>query len=51
MYSEGDIVLIRYPNTDGSRGKRRPALLLKCVGNNFGDWFVLSCLRRNDLIG
>lgn len=40
MYSEGDIVLIRYPNTDGSRGKRRPALLLKCVGNNFGDWFV-----------
>jgi hypothetical protein len=40
MYSEGDIVLIRYPNTDGSRGKRRPAPLLKCVGNNFGDWFV-----------
>ena len=40
MYSEGDIVLNRYPNTDGSRGKRRPALLLKCIGNNFGDWFV-----------
>ena len=40
MYSEGDIVLIRYPNTDGSRGKRRPAVLLKCVGNNFGDWLV-----------
>jgi mRNA interferase MazF len=40
MYSEGDIVLIRYPNTDGSRGKRRPAVLLKYVGNNFGDWIV-----------
>jgi mRNA interferase MazF len=40
MYSEGDIVLIRYPNTDGSRGKRRPAVLLKGVDNNFGDWIV-----------
>jgi mRNA interferase MazF len=40
MYSEGDIVLFRYPNTDGSRGKRRPAVLIKCVGNKFGDWVV-----------
>lgn len=47
MYSEGDIVLIRYPNTDGSRGKRRPALLLKCVGNNFGDWF--ACMVSTQL--
>lgn len=40
MYSQGDIVLFRYPNTDGSRGKRRPAVLLKRVGNDFGDWVV-----------
>jgi mRNA interferase MazF len=40
MYSEGDIVLIRYPNTDGTRGKRRPAVLLKAVGNSFGGWIV-----------
>jgi len=40
MYSEGDSVLFRYPNTDGSRGKRRPAVLIKCVGNKFGDWVV-----------
>ena len=40
MYSEGDIVLFRYPNADGSRGKRRPAVLIKCVGNKFGDWVV-----------
>jgi mRNA interferase MazF len=40
MYSEGDIVLFRYPNADGSRGKRRPAVLIKCVGNKFGVWVV-----------
>jgi mRNA interferase MazF len=40
MHAEGDIVLFRYPNTDGSRGKRRPAVLLKSLGNDFGDWLV-----------
>lgn len=46
MYSEGDIVLIRYPNTDGSQGKRRPAVLVKRVGNNFGDWIVCMVSTR-----
>jgi mRNA interferase MazF len=40
MYSEGEIVLLRYPHTDGSQGKRRPAVLLKAVPGSFGDWLI-----------
>jgi mRNA interferase MazF len=40
MYSEGAIVLLRYPNTDGSQGKRRPAVLLKRIPSSFGDWLI-----------
>ena len=40
MYSEGAIVLLRYPNTDGSQGKRRPAVLLKSIPSSFGDWLI-----------
>ena len=40
MYSEGTIVLLRYPNTDGSQGKRRPAVLLKSIPSSFGDWLI-----------
>lgn len=57
MYSEGDIVLFRYPNTDGSQGKRRPAVLIKCVGNRFGDWLVCMvstqiqhCVEGSDIV-
>lgn len=36
----GDIVLLPFPFTDPSAAKRRPALLLKNLGE-FGDWLCL----------
>ena len=30
----GDVVLVQFPFSDGSRGKRRPALVVQCDRNN-----------------
>ena len=40
MISEGDIVLFRFPQTDLDSGKLRPALLLRKIPNEYGDWLV-----------
>lgn len=40
MIESGTIVLFRYPHSDLQQGKLRPALLLKQVPNEYGDWFV-----------
>ena len=40
MISEGDIVLFRFPQTDLESGKLRPALLLRKIPNEYGDWLV-----------
>jgi mRNA interferase MazF len=40
MITEGDIVLFRFPQTDLSSAKLRPALLIKKIPNRFEDWFV-----------
>lgn len=40
MKTEGQIVLFRFPQTDLSTGKLRPALLIKSLPLGHGDWLV-----------
>lgn len=40
MISEGDILLFRFPQSDLSTGKLRPALLIKRVHGGFDDCLV-----------
>ncbi|MGY6529809.1 MAG: type II toxin-antitoxin system PemK/MazF family toxin [Cyanobacterium sp.] len=40
MAIAGQIVLFKFPQTDLIIGKKRPALLLKLLSNNYQDWLV-----------
>jgi len=40
MISEGDILLFRFPQSDLSTGKLRPALLIKRIDGGFDDCLV-----------
>lgn len=46
MIADGDIVLFRFPQTDLSRGKLRPALLLKRTPGEYPDWLVCMISTR-----
>lgn len=40
MAIAGQIVLFRFPQTDLTVGKLRPALLIKSLSNGYDDWLV-----------
>ena len=46
MISEGDILLFRFPYSDFSTGKLRPALAIKKIGGDFDDWLVCMISTR-----
>jgi mRNA interferase MazF len=46
MISEGDIFLFKFPLTNQSTGKRRPAVLLKKIPVQISDWLVCMVSSR-----
>jgi mRNA interferase MazF len=40
MIREGKIVLFRFPQTDQSRGKLRPALVIRKLPGQYDDWLI-----------
>ena len=46
MISEGDIFLFKFPLTNQSTGKRRPAVLLKKIPGQISDWLVCMVSSR-----
>jgi mRNA interferase MazF len=40
MSKEGKILLLRFPYTNGTSGKLRPALVLRKLPGPYGDWLV-----------
>ncbi|MEX2399264.1 MAG: type II toxin-antitoxin system PemK/MazF family toxin [Rhodothermales bacterium] len=47
MKSPGQVVVFRFPQTDQSEGKLRPALLISSVPGPFDDWLV--CMITSQL--
>jgi len=47
MISEGQIVLFRFPQTDQTTGKLRPALVLRRLHGQHNDWLI--CMISSNL--
>ena len=47
MTQEGQIVLFPFPNTDQTRGKLRPALVLRQCPSQYDDWLI--CMISSQL--
>ncbi len=47
MKKSGDVVIFRFPQTDLSEGKLRPALLLCPMSVNYNDWLI--CMISSQL--
>jgi mRNA interferase MazF len=47
MISEGQIVLFRFPQTDRTEGKLRPALVLRQLPSRHNDWLI--CMISSNL--
>jgi mRNA interferase MazF len=46
-YSKGDVVLVKYPFTDHSNYKVRPAVVISSPGQNYNDFFVVPLTSRS----
>lgn len=46
-YSKGDVVLVKYPFTDQSNYKVRPAVVISTSGNTYNDFFVVPLTSRS----
>lgn len=42
MIQDGQIVLIRFPESDQSKGKLRPALVIRRLPGRHDDWLICS---------
>ncbi len=47
MIVEGQIVLFRFPQTDKTEGKLRPALVLRQLPGQYNDWLI--CMISSEL--
>jgi len=47
MISEGQVVLFRFPQTDQTAGKLRPALVLRRLPGQRNDWLI--CMISSNL--
>jgi mRNA interferase MazF len=48
MVQDGHIVLFPFPNTDQTRGKSRPALVLRQCPSQYDDWLI--CMISSQLV-
>lgn len=46
MTREGQVVLFRFPQTDQTPGKLRPALIVREVPSSYGDWLICMISSR-----
>ena len=48
MIKEGQIVLFRFPQTDQTEGKLRPALVLRQLPGQYNDWLICMISSQID---
>ncbi len=48
MIAEGQIVLIKFPHTDHTDGKLRPALVLRQLPGEYNDWLICMISSQID---
>ena len=53
MIAEGQTVLFRFPQTDQQEGKLRPALVIRRLPGQYGDWLLcmISSRLEREIVG
>jgi len=50
MIAKGQIVLFKFPHTDQTEGKLRPALVLRQLPGEYNDWLICMISSQLDQI-